>query len=115
MAVGANGVAQRKMNGLALVFLEEPVLGDDSGIVVLLDDAEGRLGGWAGVVEIAENDGVGLELGGDLVGGDFVEAAMKVEIDGGARDGEVLVVNGEGGGGRAGWSGGLGRLLRGER
>src|SRR6185312_16815741 len=50
-----------KLNGLALILFEHPLLIDDCGVVVLLghldDVASGR---------IAENDGVRLKLAGDV-------------------------------------------------
>ncbi len=92
-----------ELDGLAFEFLEEGVLVDDAGVVVLLDDFEGSFGGG-----VAQDDGVGLELAGDVGGGDLVEAGFEVEVDGGAGYGEVLVVDGEGDRGRAallGWGG----------
>ncbi len=92
-----------ELDGLAFEFLQEGVLVDDAGVVVLLGDLEGDLAGG-----VAEDDGVGFELAGDVGGGDFVEAGLEVEVDGGAGDGEVLVVDGEGDRGGAallGWGG----------
>ena len=83
-------------------FCEQPFLVDDGGVVVLFDHVDGALAGG-----IAQDDGVGLEPAGDFGGGDFVEAGVQIEIDRGAGDGEVLVVDGEGDGG--------GLLGRGER
>ena len=79
-----------EVDGLAFVLLQQPILVDDSRIVVLLDNGEVVLAGG-----IAEDDGVGLELAGDLGGGDFVCTGLECEIDRGAGDGEVLVVDGE--------------------
>ena len=88
--LGALGGGDLEVDGFALVFLEEPVLIDDGGVVVLFEDVNGALAG-----RIAEDDGVGLEAAGDVGGGDFVEAGVEIEIDGGAGDGEVLVIDGE--------------------
>jgi hypothetical protein len=63
------------------------------------------------LLRVAEDDGVGLELAGDLGGGDFVVALPEVEIDGGAGYGEIAVVDRQRGSGglvllrECGWKG----------
>ena len=44
---------------------------------------------------VAKNYRVGLKTAGDAVGRDLVDAGMQIEIEKGAGDGKVLVVNGE--------------------
>ena len=75
---------------LAFEASEQPVLVDDGGVVVLLGDVDG-----GAARRVAEDDGVGLELAGDGGGGDVREAGCEAEVDRGADDGEVVVVNGE--------------------
>ncbi len=89
LRVGTSG----ELNGLAFELLQHGVLVDDAGIVILLGDLED---GFAS--GIAEDDGVGFELAGDVGGGDLIGAGGEVEVDGGASDGEVLVIDGEGDG-----------------
>ena len=79
-----------KVDGFALVFSEEPILVDKGSVVVLFKDMYDALAG-----RIAEDDRIGLEAAGDFGCGDFVLAGVKVEVDRGAGDGEVLVVDGE--------------------
>ena len=44
VAIGSYRVPERKLDGLALVFVQQPVLCNHGCIVVLLDDSEGGLG-----------------------------------------------------------------------
>ena len=81
------------VGSLALELLQQRVLVDDAGVVVLLGDLEDNFAGG-----VAENDGVRLELAGDVGGGDLVCAGGEVKIDDAAGDGEILIVDGERGG-----------------
>jgi len=95
MAVVTCPAADLKVDGLTFVLLQQPILCDDGGIVVLLDDVEGAFRGGIAEGWISQDDGIGFELGGDLVGGDFIQARMEIEIDLGAGNGEVLVIDGQ--------------------
>jgi hypothetical protein len=79
-----------EVDGLAFVFLEQPGLVDDAGIVALLGDVDECVAGG-----VAQDDRVGLELTGDVGREDLVDAGVEIERDAGASDGEVLVIDGE--------------------
>ncbi len=77
-----------EVDGFAFVFLQEPFLIDEGGIVVLLEDPEGVLARG-----IAEDDRIRLEAAGDAGRGDFVQAGMEIEVNPGARNRKVLVID----------------------
>jgi hypothetical protein len=79
-----------EVDRLPLEVAEQQLLADRVVPVVLFPDPDRDLAGG-----IAEDDRVGLELGGDAVEGDVVHPLRERDADLLADDGELLVVEGE--------------------
>ncbi len=88
--IGFVGFGDEEVDGFALEEGEEQILGHGIVAVVLLEDLEVGLAGG-----IAQDDGVGFEMRGGVREADVIDAALEVERDGVADDGEVLVIDGE--------------------
>src|ERR1035437_3058735 len=81
-----------EIDRLTFVEGEQQRLGYGVGAIVLLQHLYRVLAG-----EIAQNDGVGLQVHGDVIQVDLVFAGLQVQRDFLAHDGEILVIDGEGG------------------
>jgi len=68
------------------------LFGDGVVAVILFEDLQRSFAGG-----VAEDDGVGFQLRGGAAEADGIGAGFEVERDGVADDGEVLVVDGDGG------------------
>ncbi len=80
-----------EIDRLAFVEREQRILGDGVVAIVLFQHLERVLPGG-----IAQHDGVGLEVHGDVAYIDLVFAGLQVQGDFLAHYGKILVVDGEG-------------------
>ena len=76
---------------LAFVEREQQSLGDGVGAIVLFQHLHRVLAGW-----IAQNDGVWLQMHGDVIHVNLVFAGLQVQREFLPHDGEILVIDGEG-------------------
>src|ERR1035438_3668605 len=79
-----------EVNRLAFVEREQKKLGDRIRAVVLLEHLQRVFAGW-----VTQNNGVGLEMHGDVVHVDLIFTRLEIEGKILANDCEILVIDGK--------------------